>query len=114
MSRSNNPLTQELGEGYVHEFFRGAMFKKDDKVVKIQGCSDGVILTSYLDSTLTPGELSWRSGAMPAEDLKCFADVAWPKLGYRNLLHSKLGNVVVYVTCQRSVLRGIRADHMTW
>lgn len=112
MSRTKAPLVTELGEQYVNEFFRGAMYRRDNKLVKIHSCAGNVLRLNTLDNDSSSP--TWETEYADATTLTGFSDVAWPKLGYRNFKQTKIGNVVVYVTAARSVFRGIRADNLNF
>ena len=112
MTRIKKPLTEDLGESYMNEFFRGSLFRKDNKVCMIQSCSDKEIVVRTINSE--DKEYVWVTEALPSSILTSFKDVAWPKLGYRNYKHTMLGNVVSFISSQRTVLRGIRVDHLDY
>lgn len=110
MATSKDPLILQLGEGYMNEFFRGTLFEKNGKVCMIRGCSSTHVSVDTVDPAHP--EAAWSRESLPANVLSSFSDVAWPRLGYRNYKHTKMGNLVSYVVCQRSVLRGIRLEHL--
>lgn len=112
MSKNKAPLVEELGEQYINDFFRGAMFLKDGLLMKVHTCMNGSIRVSTL--TNDDPKAAWGTSHISAADFKGFEDFSWPKLGYRNLSHTTLGNVVCYVTCARSTLRGLRPEHIGW
>lgn len=107
-------LITELGPRYIREHLVGALVRlPGNKVGYIRGCDERVLNVATID--LTKSEYAWNNEDVPHDVLKTFKDIAWPRLGYRNLeSESIFGNVVTYITCDRSVHRGLREDLLSY
>lgn len=104
-------LVVQLGDSYIREFFMGAVFTADGKLYLIRNCMDGEVQVS---SCSLAGEDAWRSTSVPHEALLDFKSIAWPKLGYRNMMAGEFGNVATFVSSTRSTMRGLRSDQLQW
>lgn len=105
-------LVEELGAGYVGEWFSGALFARGDTLYILRSASAGELQVHKLG--LDDPEDGWMSSTLPASTLESFNDISWPKLGYRNLLAGAYGNTVSFITAQRSVMRGLRHELLEW
>lgn len=104
-------LVEQLGEQYVSEFFRGALIRRGRILYLIKQAQAGVLVTNYLN--LDDEEADWGRKNLPTSTLENFTSLAWPKLGYRNLRNNLVGNAVCFFGSTRSVLRGLREEHLT-
>lgn len=110
---SGENLTTQLGAQYVAEFMRGALFldAENNRILMLSRPRTESILGVHVLMLDNP-EGGWGEASIAASKLKSFKDLAWPKLGYRNLENDKVGNLVVYYTSDRTVHRGLRQDHL--
>lgn len=105
-------LVDKLGPEYIGEFFRNAVFMRNNKLCMIRNCSSTNVELMTADIN-DPGS-TWTREYMPKDELESFKTIAWPKLGYRNVLAGNRGNLAVYITAARSVQRGLRTDLLDW
>lgn len=114
MSTNKTPLAEALGFGYIHEFFRGALFLKDETLYQIRACYEDGIECHAIDRSAEIGKAAWKATRLPINALTSFSDIKWPKLGYRNLPSGLYGNQVAFVSSTRSVQRGLRYEHLSF
>jgi hypothetical protein len=112
MSTSKIPLAEALGHGYIHEFFRGALFLRGNTIYQIRACYGEGIDCHAVDKGAEIGSAAWRAERLPMDALTSFSDIKWPKLGYRNLVDVTFGNQVAFISSSRSVQRGLKYDHL--
>lgn len=105
-------LVDDLGAGYVREWFNGALIVRDDFIHMIRSYESGHVMTDC--ASLTDPEDRWHGGSFRKQELGSFKAIAWPKLGYRNLLCGQRGNTASFVTAQRGVMRGLRIESLEW
>jgi hypothetical protein len=79
----------------------------------IQTASEDVITTYKIPLNNKVSMESWAPSSLPADSVASFLDVAWPKLGYRNL-ETRLGNCAVFISTARSVMRGLREESLIY
>lgn len=110
---SDTNLTAQLGTQYMGDFFRGALFldAEHNRIVMLHRPRTESLLAVHVLNLDNP-EGGWSDGTIAASSIKSFKDIAWPKLGYRNLENEKVGNLVVYYTSNRTVQRGLREDNL--
>lgn len=109
---------RSLGSDYVNDFFRGALFldKEKNRVYKLLACErQGMATCSYVDLSDTLLNASWQGRELVnlyENDGGNFSLFSWPKMGYRNVPHSVLGNAIYYLTTERGTARGLRDDNI--
>lgn len=104
-------LINSLGGSYMNEWFIGALLMQDGKLHMIDRVRDDSIRTF----SLTKDGTRWEHDTLGVDVLGGFEDLAWPKLGYRNIKVPNLGyNTVRFAQSQRSVHRGLRRDSIEW
>lgn len=106
-------LIQELGQRYVDDMWRDALFVYDDRVHTYIGAeSDSSIATKWVK--LDGSSAKFSRGSVPASVFESMSTFAWPKLGYRNFRSKEHGHLVYYLTSTRSALRGLRESQITF
>lgn len=107
-------LIDQLGSQYLTEFCRGALIVQGDWLFNIRTVRDNRIMVHRV--SLEEGQPDMWDGEheVPTDLLDSFSSLAWPKLGYRNLENNKVGNLVCYVTANRSVFRGLHSDQLSY
>ena len=107
-------LVEALTPNYFREFLRGSLFAHDNKVCLFSTVSGNLVEVNYITLDDSKERESWKSLVIPADTFKSFCDIAWPKLGYRNLDNEALGNCVTFVGTARSTMRGLRDETLTF
>jgi hypothetical protein len=103
-------LPSELGPQYIQEHIVGAVFRRENEIAYVRGCDSRRLVVSTFDLT-NKEAIEWVNKDYPHSALNSFKDMAWPRLGYRNLESDAVfGNVVAYLTTTRSVHRGLREE----
>lgn len=102
-------LVESLGRDYVNQMCVGAIFQVEPKSVHVLRGAGADHLTTkkiVLDS-----KAPWRDATLPLDALKSFADLAYPKLNYRQV-ESPYGLIVTDVSMRRSASRGLRTENL--
>lgn len=105
-------LAEALGEDYVSQMCGGALLQMDDTVHSLRGVYESGV--SYITNSikLTDNTPQWTTSTIPQDRLKSLADLAYPRLGYRQVVHDKFGPVVIHLSNPRSAMRGLRIDRV--
>lgn len=103
-------LPLELGTEYIREHLIGSLFRKGNEIAFIRGCDSYYLQVATIDLN-SKDNMEWVNKNYPHSALNSFKDLAWPRLGYRNMAVDEIfGNVTPYLTSQRSVHRGLREE----
>jgi hypothetical protein len=107
-------LIEQLGPDYLNEFCRGTLITDGDFLYNIRRVHDDH-LECFRVSLLDGEDTQWVAGhSLSTDKLDSFSSLAWPKLGYRNFENVSCDNLVVFVTANRSVLRGLHSDQLAY
>lgn len=94
-------LVQSLGRPYFADYFRNAMFVKDDEVLRVETAErSGVTCSRLRDQSYV---------TVPFDFFQGFKTFAYPELGYRRIKD----NVIGYMNRKQSVHRGLRSNHIS-
>lgn len=105
-------LAEALGEDYVSQMCSGALVLMDGQVHQLRGVYErGVSYTTYR-LNLDADSPRWDVGTLSQERIKSLADLAYPRLGYREVVDNKYGPIVFHISNPRSAMRGLRIDRM--
>lgn len=110
-------LVQELGSGYVRDFFHNSTFMMGDRIYRLVDATDDNITAQYISLTSKEPPVRWNTGVtVPTKDVPDFTAFKHPKLGYRQVDHEKFGKFVIHFTSTRSTQRGFRHEtcKMMW
>src|SRR5688572_30931848 len=94
-------LIEELGYRYVRDNFVGALFKYQGEIACLQDVGERESIIQTL-ATGPRGAVKWEPKRIPSAELKDFSTFQYPKLGYRQIKHDKMNNLVVRLTAVRS------------
>ena len=102
-------LADELGQEYMDQFYKEAMFVYGSRVHQYKGHIDpNTIVTS--STSLRENEL-WVTSKVPSSYITSMSNFQWPKLGYRQFITNKsTDRLVYYITTMRSAMRGLKAS----
>lgn len=93
-------MVRSLGRDYFNNFFAGALFLKDDKVLRVEHADSRVVACLNITDA--------SSEQVPAEFFTGFKTFNYPVLGYRRLKP----HVHAFLTKKQSVHRGLRSNTM--
>ena len=105
-------IINELGTGYTNDFFIGALFAKDNNLYQFARARTSTLEVFRIDLSQPPRD--WSLTSIPADALNSFTDMAWPRLGYRNLATRDGINFFAWVSAARTVHRGLRLENLSW
>lgn len=105
-------IINELGTGYANDFFIGAMFVKGNNLYQFARARSSSLEVFHIDLNQPPRD--WSLTSIPVDAINSFADIAWPRLGYRNLLTHNGNNFFAWVSAARTVHRGLRLENLSW
>lgn len=106
-------LIEQLGSDYVDQFYRGAIFMLDDKIVMYgRHAEDGTIACkAFPKDSQNP---TFRAYSVSPQRIDSMDVFGWPKLGYREFTTDKGCKHVYFVTLTRSAMRGMRDDLLSF
>lgn len=104
-------LVEDLGRGYVSDFFNGSYFLYEDRLHKLIGVnSSGTLETFTYEGVPMRSRYEARGARIPWSALDSFKNLSWPKLGYRNMLSSDETIIAAHITATRNTRRGLAED----
>lgn len=104
-------LVQELGSGYVRDFFHNSLFVVGDRLHRLVDVTEETAVTQSIDLKSAELPSRWTGGtSVPVAQLADFTAFRHPKLGYRQVSHDVIGNFVVHLSSHRSTQRGFRPE----
>ena len=104
-------LVEDLGRGYINDFFSGSYFLYEGNLHKLIGAnSTGTLDTHMYEGVPMCFGYEARSARIPWSALDSFKNLSWPKLGYRNMLSSDGTIIAAHVTATRNTRRGLYED----
>lgn len=98
-------LIQSMGLRYFQEWFHGALFIREGKVLQVSEANSEAVFCRVLNPT-TGGT---SSESVPHEFFTGFKVFEYPPLGYR-----RVGNITHHVHRTQSAYRGLRANLLTF
>ena len=104
-------LVEDLGRGYINDFFSGSYFLYEGNLHKLIGANSSGTLATYMYEEV-PVCFRYEACAtsIPWSALDSFKNLSWPKLGYRNMLSSDETIIAAHITATRNTRRGLAED----
>lgn len=103
-------LIDQLGADYVDQFYRGAYFMLDGKIIQYGRHSEEggkqIVCKGFAADAATP---RFANITIPSDSIQSMDTFAWPKLGYREF-NDNGDKFVYFVTMSRSAMRGMRDE----
>ena len=101
-------LVEDLGRGYVSDFFNGSYFLYEGNLHKLIGAnSGGTLETLMYEGVPMRSRYDARGARIPWSALDSFKNLSWPKLGYRNMSSSDGTIIAAHITATRNTRRGL-------
>jgi len=104
-------LVEDLGRGYINDFFSGSYFLYEGNLHKLIGANSSRTLATYMyEEVPMCFRYEARATSIPWSALDSFKSLSWPKLGYRNVLSSDETIIAAHITATRNTRRGLAED----
>lgn len=105
-------LAEALGEDYVSQMCSGALVQMGNEIHNLRGVYERGVSYTTNRMDLSEETPRWTTGTLPQERIRSLADLAYPRLGYREVRDNKYGPIVFHISSPRSAMRGLRIDRL--